>query len=156
MGNPEFMREAIKGALGGARKSHGGPFGAVIVRKGKIIAGAHNTVLSTKDPTAHAEINAIRIAAKKLRGFDLSGCEIYSTCEPCPMCLCAIYWARIKKVFFGCTKEDAAKIGFDDLLFRNAMRGNSKNKPAALKQMLREECLAVFREWEKNPRRKLY
>ena len=156
MGRPEFMREAVKEALRGAGKGHGGPFGAVIVRKGKIIARAHNTVLSSKDPTAHAEINAIRIAAKRLGRFDLSGCEIYSTCEPCPMCLCAIYWARIKKVFFGCTKEDAAKIGFDDLAFRQIMRGARKKKPAATEQMLREECLTAFKEWEKNPRRKLY
>jgi guanine deaminase len=110
----DFMKMALQEAKKGVAKKHGGPFGAVIVRNGKVIARAHNIVLKDNDPTAHAEINVIRKASKKLKKFDLSGCELYVTSEPCPMCLSAIYWARIKKVFFVCSRKDTQKIGFDD------------------------------------------
>jgi guanine deaminase len=110
----DFMLEALNEAKKGVRKREGGPFGAVIVCGGKIIAKAHNTVLKDKNPVAHAEINAIMKASKKLKKFNLSMCELYSTCKPCPMCLSAIYWARIKKVFFSDDSKEAARIGFDD------------------------------------------
>ena len=108
------MQVAIDEALKGIDANEGGPFGAVIVKDNKIISKAHNLVLKTNDPTAHAEINAIKEASSKLNSFDLSGCELYTTCEPCPMCLGAIFWARIDRVYFGATKLDAQKAGFDD------------------------------------------
>ena len=109
-----FMRTAEKEAFRGMRKGDGGPFGAVIVKNGKVIAKAHNMVIGTNDPTAHAEITAIRKATKKLKCFNLSDCEIYSSCEPCPMCLSAIHWANIGVVHYNSTRKDAAAIGFDD------------------------------------------
>ena len=112
--NPEFMKEAIRIAVKNVENGTGGPFGAVVVRDGKIIATSGNTVVPDNDPTAHAEVNAIRKACKQLDSFQLKGCEIYSSCEPCPMCLGAIYWARPERVYYACTKEDAAVGGFDD------------------------------------------
>ena len=109
-----FIEMANEEALTGSSVNDGGPFGAVITKAGKVISRGHNEVLKTNDPTAHAEMVAIRRAAQALGSYDLSGCEIHSSCEPCPMCLAAIYWARISKVYYGCTKEDAARIGFDD------------------------------------------
>lgn len=112
--NVNFMKEAIRIAIENVENTTGGPFGAVIVRDGEIIASSGNTVVPDNDPTAHAEVNAIRAACRKLNTFQLEGCEIYSSCEPCPMCLGAIYWARPKAVYYACTKEDAAGGGFDD------------------------------------------
>ena len=112
-----FMQIAYDEAVEGMLNNEGGPFGAMIVKNGKVIATAHNEVLKSKDPTAHAEVNAIRKASQVLESFDLSGCELYTTCEPCPMCLGAIFWARITKVYFAATKEDAALGGFDDSHF---------------------------------------
>ena len=122
------MKLAKKQADLGSKKQDGGPFGAVIVQNNKIIAQAHNSVLKTNDPTAHAEINAIRMACKKLKRFDLSDCEIYSSCEPCPMCFSAIHWAKMKKLYFGCTRKDAEKIGFDDKFIWDILQGKSKQK----------------------------
>ncbi|MBW6488651.1 nucleoside deaminase [Sulfurimonas sp.] len=113
----KFMYQAVKEAFKGVQQSHGGPFGAVVVKDGKILSKAHNQVLKTNDPTAHAEINAIKKASKKLKTFDLSGCEIYTTCMPCAMCLGAIKWANIKTVYYGASSKDADKIGFRDQKF---------------------------------------
>src|SRR5690606_21604448 len=112
--NPEFMREAIRLSTENVISKKGGPFGCIIVKDGKIIARGTNEVSSTNDPTAHAEIIAIRNACKELNSFSLEGCEVYCSCEPCPMCLSAIYWARAAKIYYGNTKADAAKINFDD------------------------------------------
>lgn len=112
--NPEFMREAIRIAVENVKNHTGGPFGAVVVKDGKIIASSGNTVVPSNDPTAHAEVNAIRAACQALGTYQLTGCEIYTSCEPCPMCLGAIYWARPERVYYACTKDDAADSGFDD------------------------------------------
>ncbi len=150
------METAIKEALKGIKKNEGGPFGAVVVRRGKIIAKGHNMVLKSKDPTAHAEITAIRKATAKLKKYDLSDCELYSTCEPCPMCFSAIHWARIKKVYFGCTKEDAAKIGFDDQLIYDILKGKLRKKSFKTKKISRKECLKLFKEWGLKKDKKIY
>lgn len=144
----EFMKIANEEAFHGMTKNEGGPFGAVIIKDGVIIAQGHNEVLKTNDPTAHAEVVAIRKAAASLGQFDLSGCEIYSSCEPCPMCLSAIFWSRIKTVHYGCTKEDAARIGFDDNLIYEFIKN-----PALYTDSLqlipedRDECLKSFNLW---------
>ena len=143
----KFMKKAVEEAFKGMRKNEGGPFGAVIVKDGKVIAKGHNMVLKTNDPTAHAEILAIRKASKKLKRFDLSDCEIYSSCEPCPMCFSAIHWAKIKKLYYGCTKEDAAGIGFDDKFIYDVIKGTVKKVQVEMLQVDREECLKLFKEW---------
>jgi len=150
------MKIAIEEAQYGLKKNHGGPFGAVIVKDGKIIAKAHNSVPLSKDPTAHAEINAIRLACKKLKRFNLSDCTIYSTCEPCPMCLGAIIWAKIKKVYYGCTREDAAKIGFDDKLIYDFIESKTKIKNFKRIKIDSKECLPLFEEWSLKKNKKRY
>ncbi len=145
----KFMKEALKEAFEGMRKGEGGPFGAVIVLDGEIIARAHNEVLTTNDPTMHAEVNAIRKATKKLGRFDLSDCEIYSSCEPCPMCFAAIHWAKMKKLYYGASRYDAAAIDFDDQYIYDVI-----NKTATEQQVLIEvidavECLEPLQEWGK-------
>ncbi len=149
------MKKAVAQAYLGMRKNRGGPFGAVIVRDGEIIAWAHNLVLKIHDPTAHAEIVAIRRAAAKLKKFDLSDCEIYSTAEPCPMCLAAIFWARIRKVYYGCTRKDAEKIGFRDKRLYDLMK---KRKPGIVEKVKleRRECLKPFQEWSRKKDRVMY
>src|ERR1700748_278196 len=123
----EFMRAAIRLSLTKMRANCGGPFGAVVVRQGKIIARGWNQVTSTNDPTAHAEVTAIRAACTKLKTFQLNDCELYTSCEPCPMCLSAIYWARLKKVYYANTRADAAKIAFDDdLIYREVSKPISR------------------------------
>jgi tRNA(Arg) A34 adenosine deaminase TadA len=147
----EFMREAIQISVAKMRAGCGGPFGAVVVRKGKIVGRGWNQVTSTNDPTAHAEVTAIRDACKKLKTFQLDDCELYTSCEPCPMCLSAIYWARFKKVFYGNTRKDAARIEFDDdFLYREVALPISKRK-IPMKQLLRGEALEAFREWKNKP-----
>ena len=143
----KFMQRAIELSIENIDKG-GGPFGAVIVRNGKIIAEAANSVTIENDPTCHAEINAIRKAAKKLKNFDLSGCEIYSSCEPCPMCLGAIYWAHLDKLFFANTQKDAAGIGFDDRFIYLEIDKPPENRRLFTKQMMREKALSAFRKWE--------
>jgi len=143
-----FMQIAVKEAVLGLKKNHGGPFGAVIVMNNNIIAKAHNMVIKTNDPTAHAEITAIRKAVKKLKKFDLSDCIIYSTAEPCPMCLSAIFWARIKTLYYGCTKEDCEKIGFDDNKFYDILLNKSNEKIISIFNIDRNECLMPFKMWE--------
>ncbi|HEY5296395.1 MAG TPA: nucleoside deaminase [Verrucomicrobiae bacterium] len=146
----KFMREAIRLSLSKMRKNCGGPFGALVVRKNKIIARGWNRVISGNDPTAHAEIVVIRNACKKLRKFLLDDCELYASCEPCPMCLAAIYWARFKKVYFANTKRDAARIGFDDEWIEREMRRPVARRKIKMKQILRAEALKVFAEWKKK------
>ncbi len=142
------MREAIRLSLSRMRANRGGPFGAVVVRKGKIVARGWNRVTSDNDPTAHAEISAIRAACKKLKTFQLDDCELYTSCEPCPMCLAAIYWARLKKVYYANTRRDAAKIEFDDaLIYREVSRPISQRQ-IPMKQLLHGEALKAFAEWQ--------
>jgi guanine deaminase len=144
----KFMREAIRLSLSKMRKNCGGPFGAVVVRNGKIVGRGWNQVTSANDPTAHAEVTAIRDACKKLKTFHLDGCELYTSCEPCPMCLSAIYWARFKKVYYANTRKDAAKIDFDDdLIYREVSKPISK-RLLPMTQLLRGEALEVFAEWK--------
>lgn len=141
------MKLAVKEAFSGLTHNQGGPFGAVIVKDGKIIAKGHNLVLKTHDPTAHAEIVAIRRASKKLKTFDLSDCEIYSSCEPCPMCFAAIHWAKMKKLYYGCTENDAAKIGFDDKFIYDVIRGKTKLKQVKEVHIDRNLSLEPFKKW---------
>jgi guanine deaminase len=148
------MNLAAAEAAFGVRKNHGGPFGAVIVRRGKVVARAHNEVIKTCDPTAHAEIFAIRKASARLKTFDLSACELYATCEPCPMCLTAILWARIPQVYYGCTRRDADRIGFRDNLLYEQMRIKMGAGGVKLLRLGRRQCLMVFREWA-NKRNKV-
>ena len=147
---PEFMGRAIALSRVHMRAGGGGPFGAVVVKGGAIIAEGYNAVISSKDPTAHAEIMAIRQAASKLDTFHLGGCEIYTSCEPCPMCLAAIYWARIEKIYFANTTEDARDIGFDDKAFYQELQRPWAERQIPAQQLLREQALAVFREWQEK------
>lgn len=143
-----FMEKAKIAAENGIRNNEGGPFGAIIVDKNNnIISTGNNKVLLNNDPTAHAEIVAIREACKKLNTYDLSECVLYTSCEPCPMCLSAIIWANIKKVYFGCTKKDANDIGFRDDIIYYYLKGN-KSDLLDLQEMDRDECLKVFKEYE--------
>lgn len=141
------MREAIKEAEAGMRGGRGGPFGCVIVRQGEIIARGNNRVTSTNDPTAHAEVTAIRAACATLKTFQLADCELYTSCEPCPMCLSAIYWARIPEVFYGNTRADAAAIGFDDDFIYQQIPLPPDQRAIAMKPFLRDESLATFQAW---------
>ena len=177
----QFMRTAIEEAQRGVDAGHGGPFGAVVVRRGAVVGRAHNEVLKTGDPTAHAEVLAIRRAAARIRSHDLSSCTLYTTCEPCPMCLGAAAWARIRKIVFGCTGEDAARLGFSDCEIREFLgarpgalpapgRKRTRSTPAkspageariqrtapAMVNRGREECLSVFSHWERHPEHRLY
>ena len=144
--NQEFMKLAVEEARAGINSNHGGPFGAVVVKDGHIIASGHNCVLKNNDSTCHGEIAAIREAEQKLETFDLSGCELYTTAEPCPMCLAAILWANISKVYYGCSVEDTAKIGFRDEKFEKLLDLNYKALGEMLEQRDREMCLEVFEE----------
>ena len=141
------MREAIRLSIENVEKGNGGPFGAVIVKNGKIIASGVNQVTSSHDPTAHAEVVAIRRACAELNSFQLEGCEIYASCEPCPMCLGAIYWARPDKLFYACGKEDAGKINFDDDFIYAELKRPATERKLATRQLLREEALEAFMKW---------
>ncbi len=149
MKKEDFMRKAIELSLENV-KNGGGPFGAVIVKDGKVIATGVNRVTANHDPTAHAEVSAIREACTKLHTFDLSGCEIYTSCEPCPMCLGAIYWAHLDKIYYGNNQVDAARIGFDDSFIYHelALKREDRHKP--IEELLPEEAKVAFREWEEN------
>ena len=142
------MRRAIELAQSGIDRNAGGPFGAVVVKNGEIIAEGCNQVTSTNDPTAHAEVVAIRNACAKLGSFQLDDCVIYTSCEPCPMCLGAIYWARPAKVFYAATREDAARIGFDDQFIYEEIEKNFENRQMKLVNLMRDEGLQVFKNWE--------
>lgn len=145
-----FMRRAVDISQEKMEENCGGPFGAVIVRNGKIIAEGWNEVTSTNDPTAHAEMQAIRKAAAVLGNFELSGCEIYASCEPCPMCLSAIYWARLDRVYFGNTRQDAESIGFDDNFIYMELAQPDNKRTIPIRMMLRDEAQIAFREWMKK------
>ena len=155
MHNP-FMARAIQLSIENVRTGRGGPFGAVIVKDAVIIAEATNQVTLTNDPTAHAEVLAIRGACKSRGVFDLQGCEIYTSCEPCPMCLGAIYWARLARVYFANTAADASKAGFDDsAIYREIAQPHAQRKIPMI-PMMRKEALAAFREWEDKPNKIAY
>lgn len=143
-----FMQRAIDISRKGMESNDGGPFGAVVVKDGKIIAEGNNRVTSSNDPTAHAEVVAIRNACKELNTFQLDGCIIYTSCEPCPMCLGAIYWARPDKMFYACTKEDAARIGFDDDFIYKEINLNIQDRSIPTQQMMNAEGNEVFKSWE--------
>lgn len=150
----DFMTLAIEAAKNGSKKNHGGPFGAVIVKNNKVISKAHNKVLKNNDPTAHAEIQAIRKASKKLKTHNLKGCTLYATCEPCPMCYAAIHWARIKIVYFSGTRKDAAKIGFDDKELYDELKGKSKKTIKEIK--IKSEYDELLKEWKKKKDKTIY
>ena len=145
----EFMKRAIELSIESVNKG-GGPFGCVIVKDEKIVSEGSNKVTSSKDPTAHGEIVAIREACKKINNFSLSGFELYSSCEPCPMCLSAIYWARIHKVYFANTRQDAQKIDFDDSLIYSEFQKNIDKRKIPMAQMMRSEALKAFELWDKK------
>jgi guanine deaminase len=150
------MARAIQLAVENVRSGCGGPFGAVVVKEGNVVAEGVNRVTATNDPTAHAEVVAIRQACQRLRCFELRACDLYTSCEPCPMCLGAIYWARINKVYFGNLAADAAKIGFDDSAIYEEITQPHGQREIPMIQMMREEALAAFRAWEEHPGKILY
>lgn len=145
-----FMQEAIQLALENIRNGRGGPFAALVVKDGTIIARGTNLVTSTNDPTAHAEIVAIREACRVLGSFQLTGCELYTTCEPCPMCMGAIYWARPARVYYASTRDDAARAGFDDSLIYEEIGRAVTERRIPMIQLMRDEALVAFIEWEKK------
>jgi guanine deaminase len=152
----QYMKLAIEEARKGFNRNDGGPFGAVIERDGMLIATAHNEVLKTNDPTAHAEVLAIRKACALLESYDLSDCEIYSTSEPCPMCFSAIHWSRLKKLYFGTTRDDVAVIGFDDSLIYDILSGKVQAVQMESKNVDRDSCLGLLAEWEAKPDKVMY
>lgn len=152
----EFMRSAIDLSLQNVEKGLGGPFGAVIVKDGEIIAQSANTVTTTNDPTAHSEVATIRLACAKLNTFNLEGCVIYTSCEPCPMCLGAIYWARLDKMYYGNTKQDAANIGFDDAFIYEELDLKMEDRKLKSKQILADEAIEAFNLWVKSEKRVNY
>jgi guanine deaminase len=145
------MREAIRLSQRHMERGAGGPFGAVIVRGEELVGRGWNQVTSANDPTAHAEVVAIRAACRKLGIFELSDCEIYTSCEPCPMCLSAIYWARLRRVWYGNTRQDAARIGFDDDFLYRQMALPVARRKLPMQQLLAAEALEVFRAWKCKP-----
>lgn len=152
----KFMKKAIEEAEKGIAVRDGGPFGAVIVKDNQIIASGHNEVISSNDPTAHAEIVAIRRASEILNRFDLSDCQLYTTCEPCPMCYSAIHWAKISEVYYGATRNDAKNIGFDDQYLYDILNNKISDTKLSMKEMNREECLRTFNKYIKDDKRKAY
>jgi guanine deaminase len=153
---PEFMLEAIRLSVQKMRRGAGGPFGAVVVKGNKIVGRGWNQVTSSNDPTAHAEVTAIRDACKRLKTFQLDDCELYTSCEPCPMCLAAIYWARFKKVYYANTRKDAARIEFDDDFIYREVSLPIRKRKIPMKQLLRDEALAAFAEWRDKVDKILY
>jgi len=153
----EFMKEAKELAEENLTTNAGGPFGACVVKNGEIIGRGSNKVVSENDPTAHAEINAIREACKNIGTYDLSDCELYTSCYPCPMCLSAIIWANIKKVYYGNTKEDVANIGFrDDFIYEYIKNGNNNADVLSLESMDREETIKAFEEYKNKDDKVVY
>lgn len=152
----EFMSRAIELAIENVRSGQGGPFGAVVVKDGRIISEGVNRVTKLNDPTAHAEVVAIREACRRLGMFELHGCEVYSSCEPCPMCLGAIYWARPARVYFGSSAADASKAGFDDSLIYSEAAKPYSDRKIPMVQMMPEEAGEAFRAWEKQANKVLY
>ena len=154
--NPAFMQRAIQLAVENVRTRNGGPFAAVIVRDGEIIGEGANSVTATNDPTAHGEVNAIRNACRALNTFTLRGCEIYTSCEPCPMCLAAIYWSRIDAIYFGSDCNDAARAGFDDSFFYEELKLHRDARSVPLKQILSREAWQSFQLWIDTPEKTEY
>lgn len=152
----KFMEEAVALSIHGMENNEGGPFGAVVVKNGVVVGKGNNKVTSTNDPTAHAEVVAIRDACKNLGTFQLDDCELYTSCEPCPMCLGAIYWARPKVVYYGCTKVDAANIGFDDDFIYQEIKIEKKNRSIPFVQSGRREAIKAFEHWSLKLDRKEY
>ncbi len=150
MSHTDHMTEAIRLAEAGMLRNEGGPFGCIIVREGLVVGRGHNMVTSNCDPTAHAEIVAIRDACMRLNTFQLTGCELYTSCEPCPMCLGAIYWARPDVVYYACTKEDAAAIAFDDQFIYAQLDLLPDQRAIPMHQMMRDEGWAVFEKWKQK------
>lgn len=146
-----FMTRAIELAKIGVEMNLGGPFGCVVTKNGEIVGEGNNQVTSTNDPTAHAEVIAIREACKTLDTFQLDGCTLYTSCEPCPMCLGAIYWARPERVFFACTRDDAANIGFDDDFIYDELEKANEDREMVLMSLMRDEALDVFNNWASKP-----
>lgn len=145
--NPDFLRRAIQLATANVRSGIGGPFAAVIVRDGQIVGEGVNTVTSSNDPTAHGEVNAIRAACQALGVFTLAGCQLYTSCEPCPMCLAASYWARLDAIFFGASAADAARAGFDDAFLYAELRKDAPERTLPSAQLLADEAWAAFAAW---------
>ena len=156
MEHEDFMRMAIALSEDNVKNNSGGPFGAVIVKDGQIIAKSANTVTTTNDPTAHAEVAAIRLACQNLNTFSLEGCTIYASCEPCPMCLGAIYWARIDKLYYANTKKDAAAINFDDDFIYQEIDLKPEDRKLPSQQLLRDEALKAFEMWQQSASKKDY
>ena len=156
MNDKQFMLRAIALSEEAVEKGHGGPFGAVIVKDGQIIAEGCNRVTSRNDPTAHAEMVAIRNACRELSSFSLQGCDIYATCEPCPMCLAAIYWASIDRLYYANSRTDAAQIGFDDERIYNELARPITERTIPATRMMAHEALATFRHWEDKPDKLMY
>ena len=154
--NPEFLRRAIALATRNVLTATGGPFAAVVVCEGKIVGEGANTVTASNDPTAHAEVNAIRAAAKTLRTFTLAGCELYTSCEPCPMCLASAYWARLDAVYFGASAADAARAGFDDAFLYAELRKDASERKLRSRQLLADEAWASFAAWIASPNKVEY
>ena len=151
-----FMERAIALAVENVNSGRGGPFGAVIVRNGEIFAEGTNRVTSSNDPTAHAEVTAIREACHKLNDFQLAGCDLYSSAEPCPMCLGAIYWARPARVFYGGSAADSAAAGFDDAMIFREFAKPPRMRRIPMEQVMRDEALVAFRVWREKPNKTLY
>ena len=149
--NPEFLRRAIALATENVLSGKGGPFGAVVVREGRIVGEGANAVTAMYDPTAHAEVNAIRAACRALGTFLLSGCELYTSCEPCPMCLSACYWARLDAIYYGCSAADAAQAGFDDAFLYAEFQKDRQSRELPALQLLQEEARASFEAWIASP-----
>jgi guanine deaminase len=152
----EFMRRAIALALENVRSGRGGPFGAMVVKDGRVLAEGANRVTATNDPTAHAEIVVIREACRMLNDFQLSGCDLYTTCEPCPMCTGAIYWARPARVFYAAVAADAAAAGFDDAFINEELQRPANSRRLPMEQLLREEALEVFELWKRQENKTAY
>ncbi len=152
----DFMRRAIELALQNVRSAKGGPFAAIVVKGGDIVAEGTNLVTAANDPTAHAEVVAIREACRVLGNFQLTGCDLYTTCEPCPMCLGAIYWARPSRVFYACTAADAAAAGFDDAFIYEELKKSPSVRRIPMAQLQREESLAIFSAWKQQQDKKPY
>ena len=152
----KFMIEAIKMSQNGVRENEGGPFGCIVVKGDEIVGRGNNKVTSTNDPTAHAEVVAIRDACKNIGAFQLDDCEIYTSCEPCPMCLGAIYWARPKVIYYANTRGDAAAIGFDDSMIYEEMSKSYADRKIPIIAISRDEALQVFKEWKEKADKKLY
>ncbi len=152
----KFMMEAITLSKKAIENNEGGPFGCIVVKNDKIIGRGNNKVIIENDPTAHAEVMAIRDACKNLGTFQLNGCEIYTSCEPCPMCLGAIYWARPKVVYYANTRDDAASVGFDDSMIYDEIKCNNEERKIPLINLCREDALTVFKSWANKDDKKVY